>query len=200
MPFGIGGSGSSNRSFVAPFQQPFLQNLFSQGQNLIPGAQEQINQALPGLQQGVVDPTQQAFQQLISGQAQNPFLEQQIANTTQNLNQNFTENILPSLRRGATSRAGFGASSGARGEIAEGIAARGLLQAQGEASNNLSFNAFNSQLGAQANALNNAGNVFNLGLSPALANFAPLQAQQGIVGPPIILNKGRSQGFSGSFG
>lgn len=200
MPFGIGGSGSSNKSFVAPFQQPFLEQLFSAGSQLIPGAQEQIQQSLPGLQEQVVDPTLSGFQDAVSGQGGNPFLQQLLGDTQTNLNQNFTENILPSLRRGSTGRAGFGASSGARGEIAEGIAARGLLQAQGQAENALNFNAFNTQQQSQANAINNAGNVFNLGLSPALANFAPLQAQQGIVGSPIILGKGKSQGFNFSRG
>jgi len=198
MPFGLSASGSSgsNESFISPEQLPFLMNLWGQGQNAVGGAQQGIQQALPGLQNNVVNPALSAFQQIVSGGGGNPFLEQNIQNQNESLGQTFNESILPGLRRGATATGGFGASSGARNQLAEGVAGRGLLQAQQGGESQLRGDAFTQQLMAMVQAMGMGGNMFNLGLSPSMAAFAPLQAQSGILGNPAILGKGSQEAQS----
>ncbi len=204
MPFNLeslsalGGSvrsnSSSGRSFVAPFQQGFLSNLFQQGQN-------QLNQSLPLAQElasqlpdQLINPAFGAFNQLINPQA-NPFLEQQIQNQNNSLGQFFNEQLLPGLNRQSTATGGLG---GARNQIAQAQGAERVARAAAEGETALRFQGFQQAQQGQLGALGQANNLVNLGLSPATAPFQPLQAQQGVLGPPIILQKSSSSG--GGFG
>lgn len=201
MPFGLSGSSSRSSQRVAEFQQPFLEQLFRQGARQVPGALSQVQQLQPQLQQQLLNPALQAFPGLVSGNATiNPFLEDQISGGINNLNENFLENILPALRRGSTARAGFGASSGARGQLAEANAAGELLEAQGNFETNLRGNAFNTQLNGQLQALQLINQLINGGLGIANAPFSTLAAQGGILGNPIVLGESSSRSSGFNFG
>lgn len=190
---GFGGS-SSGRSFVAPFQQPFLQNLFNLGQNQLNQALPQAQQLAAQLPQQLVNPSFDAFNQLISGGA-NPFLEQQIQNQQDSLGRFFNEQLLPGVNRGSVASGGFG---GARNIIQRGQAAESIGRTAADAETALRFQGFQQQQQGQLGALGLSNSLVNLGLSPTTAPFLPLQAQQGIVGPPIILSRNKSRS-GGSF-
>lgn len=194
MPFGLVGSSSSLSSEVPAFQRRPLSLNFRRGQALVPGAQQNIYQGLGAFQNQVYDPSLAAFSQLAQGGA--PFLQGQIDSGIQSLNENFTENILPALRRGSTARAGFGASSGTRGQLAEANAAGELLEAQGNFENNLRGNAFATQLQGQLGALSLSPQLLELFTGQALAPFAPLLAQSQILGNPILESESSGSGFS----
>lgn len=198
MPFGLSGSSSSSKQFLSPDQKPFLLNNFQAGQNLRGGVQQNIQQGLPGFNQQVLNPALQNFAGLASGQtAINPFLEDQIGAGVGNLNENFIENILPALRRNSTGNAGFGASSAARGQLAESNAAGELLDAQAQFESSARSNAFNSQLGAQLQALQLSPQLLDLFTGSANAPFSALLNQANVLGNPII--EGSSKGSSTSF-
>lgn len=151
----------------------------------------------------------------------NPFLNQQVQALGQQIGQQFQEQVLPGIRRNATSVGGLG---GGRQGVAEGIAGRGSQQAFANQAANLGFQNFGQQLGAagqlQQNALQGGqlagqgvsqqlgsataglgslGGLFNLGLAPFGAQFQPLQQQAGLVGGPTVLSEQQSQGQSSAF-
>ena len=183
--------GGSGKSFVAPFQQPFLQRLFDLGN-------QQLTQSLPIAQQiasqlpnQVTNPAFDAFNQLISGGA-NPFLEQQIQAQNDSLGRFFNEQLLPGINRSSVATGGLG---GARNQLAQAQGAERVARAAADAETALRFQGFQQGTQNQLGAINS--NIVNLGLSPATAPFAPIQAQQGIVGPPIILSKSKNKGGFG---
>jgi hypothetical protein len=121
-----------------------------------------LQQARQG--QGPLDPTN-AMQSLLSGQVNNPYLDQQSQAMIGSLTRNMNENVMPGLRSEALASGQYG---GSRQGIAEGLAASRLNQDLAPALTNLygtaNENAQNrmmgtaSQLNDQAfqNATNNA--------------------------------------------
>ncbi len=114
--------------------------------------------------QGVLDPTR-SLSQLLSGNVQNPYLQQQANAITSNLTRNLNENVMPGIRSESLASGQYG---GSRQGIAEGLAASRLNQDLAPALTNMFGGAFenaqqrmfgaatglNDQ--AAANATNNA--------------------------------------------
>lgn len=88
--------------------------------------------------QGSLDPTA-ALQQLLTGQVNNPYLNEQIAALGNDLSTNLNQNIMPGLRSGAAVAGGFG---GSRQGIAEGLAANGVTSTLGNQAAGLRGTAF----------------------------------------------------------
>ncbi len=90
---------------------------------------------------------------------------------------------------------------GVRGHVREGIAARGATDAFAREAAGIRESAAGRRLegllgGAQAGQIGAgaAGDVFNLGLAPSIAQFGPLAALSGIIGDPKVLTETLSQG------
>ena len=127
--------------------------------------------------QGPLDPTN-SLSSLLSGQVQNPYLDQQAAAMTANLTRNLNENVMPGIRSEALASGQYG---GSRQGIAEGLAASRLNQDLAPALTNLYGGAFenaqNRMTGVATDlnnqAVNNAQNnaVMNMGGQQFNANL-----------------------------
>jgi len=92
--------------------------------------------------------------------------------------QNFLENVLPGLRRGATASGG---EFGTRGELAAGVAGSRLGRDIGDSQAQFLASQLASARGLQGQTIGNAPNVAQLGALPGQAQFAQgsfLQGQQ----------------------
>lgn len=222
----IGGSASRSSSssrassFVDQAQQPFLQDLRTQAAALQQGQQGAISQTAFGLQDRLggqgdqlgqslanqaagTDPFTSGLAQL--GNAQNPFLDQQIAGLGGDL-QRFLGQSLGQIGQGFASANQFG---GSRQGLAEGSAITGAINEFGQQSANLRGGDLTRQAqalqaggalqqGAALGGLGQLGNRFNLGLGGFGAEFQPLQNLAGIIGAPTVLDKSRSSSSSQS--
>lgn len=112
---------------------------------------------------GSSDPTA-ATQKLLSGQVDTSTLDPLIASQQQRLADTFNTSVMPSIGQSATAAGQYGSS---RQGIAEGLAAKGLAQAQGDISSSAYNNAYNT---AQSNMYGTANNMSSLGLSNATNN------------------------------
>lgn len=113
----------------------------------IQAPQTSLTQARQG--QGALNPTQ-SLQQLLSGQPNNPYLDQQAAAITGQLTRNMNENVMPGLRSEALASGMYG---GSRQGIAEGLAASRLNQDLAPALTSLYGGAYeNAQNRMQATA------------------------------------------------
>lgn len=83
--------------------------------------------------QGALDPTT-AMQKMLSGQPDNPYLQQQIDAMSQNMARNVNENVMPGLRSEALASGQYG---GSRQGIAEGLAMSRMNQDLAPAITNL---------------------------------------------------------------
>ncbi|MGE8629449.1 hypothetical protein [Achromobacter denitrificans] len=159
------------RSGVDP---KYAQSVLDMGSNLLSGEGSQLDLVKTRAAQGALDPTA-ALQQLLSGQVNNPYLDEQIAALGKDLSSNFLENVAPGMRSGAVAAGGFG---GSRQGIVEGLGTQGVSDALATAGANLRVTAFeNAQnrmqqiatgLNEQAatvgqNNINNKLNFANLG-------------------------------------
>ncbi len=182
-----GKSEEQTSSFVDPAQSPFLDLLRRQGLDLSNQQQAGGSQ----FQQNVLNPSLSAFQQIVGGPSENPFLQGQIQQGQNLLNRNLTENLLPSIGGAA---AGAGQLGGSRQGVAQGIALRGTQEAGANFSENLIGQDFQQQRQQQLQALGLAGNIGGLA-------FSPLQNLQQLIGRPTILSQGdaSSKDVSASF-
>lgn len=150
------------------------QNLYEQGpQEYFPGQTyaDLTPEQLAGIQSqlanagglsGMLGQSQDAFGSLLGGPeglTTNPAVQAALGTIENRGNQNFLENILPGLRRGAT---GVGQEFGTRGELAAGVAARDLGGQIADAQGAFLGNQLNSARAAQGQALNTAPSVFGL--------------------------------------
>lgn len=104
--------------------------------------------------QGALDPTH-AMQQMLSGQPNNPYLDQQAAAITGQLTRNMQENVMPGIRSEALASGQYG---GSRQGIAEGLAASRLNQDLAPALTSLYGGAYENaqqRMAGVADALNN---------------------------------------------
>lgn len=78
----------------------------------------------------------------------NPYLDSMVASAQRRNNENFAENVMPAIGTGAQAAGQFGSS---RHGVAEGIAAKGLLNANADTATNMYGGnyQFNSNLGLQ---------------------------------------------------
>lgn len=169
----------SSGTFVDPSQQPFLEFLRTQGQQL---ASSQLG---GGGFQDLLSGAQGALGSFLGGNQQdNAALNAQIAAGRQGINQNLQENLLPQIG-GAAAAAGQRGSS--RQGVAEGIALRGASQQGAALEADFRGQARQQQLSA-------------LALSPSIGGlaFSPLQNFGQLLGGPNNLAFGSTRGDSNS--
>lgn len=118
-------------------------------------------QALASL--GSINPTQ-ALQNQLSGSANNPYLDQQIAGIGSDISNNLNRNIMPGIRGQAVASGQYG---GSRQGIAEGLAMSDANQQLTNAASNIRSSAYESAQNRQGQA---AGNLANLGIGNATNN------------------------------
>lgn len=116
----------------------FVNNIANTGNSLLSGAGSQVDLAAARAGQGALDPTA-ALQQLLTGQVNNPYLDEQISALGKDLSSNFLENVAPGMRSGAVAAGGFG---GSRQGIVEGLGAQGVSDALATSAANLRGTAF----------------------------------------------------------
>ncbi len=173
MSGGSSKSRSRNEQNVWQNQAPYLQDLFQQGQQNLPNARQRTEQlmgeAMP-VWQGMLNPNL------------NPYARQMAQTGLDQMNQNFSENVLPNIQRQAIGGMNLG---GSRQGIAEGMAAQGLQEQQAKYLNNFYGGQYQAD---QQRALQ------ALGMLPALQqmNWADLQGYAGLIGSPTTLGRGRS--------
>ena len=160
-----------------------LGNSFVGNDPLVAGSNQNIDQAqqmaMQTAQGGMQDIANQ--QRGIFGNLQaagdwqnNPALQAQMQQIAQNAQQNFQENVMPSLRTNAV-QAGQAGSS--RQGIAEGIAARDMSRNVSQQQTGLLANAYNQAIGANQAALQGAGTAMQNMLAPSSV-FGSVGAQQ----------------------
>lgn len=188
----FGGSESSQRSFVDPVQQAYLQGLYRRGAVAQQGASAQLPQFQAQGQQflGALGGAGSQLDQFTGP----GFAQQQIGAVQSLLNRNLTENLLPAIGSQAQLTGGFG---GGRQGVAEGIALRGTQEALSNTSADiLSQDLLRRQQAAQAQgALSSAGAQAGLSFLPQQLNLglSPLLSLAQILGPPTVLGQGSSE-------
>lgn len=223
MSFGGGSekSSSSSRQFIAPFQQQALQRLFNDAEGVFnqtqPGLQERsqqvgnrtFSQGARNLNQitGIAEGSNPFIQNLLArSQGENPFLQGQVDALGRDIGRFATEQ-LQDVGQGFVSAGQFG---GSRQGLAEGQTigraldefsqGAGALRSQDlERQTQAATQAANLQLGAGQAGLAGAEQLFNLGLSPFLGQFAGLNALSGILGDPTVLTQTQSKGKGSNF-
>ena len=205
---------STSSTTLAGFQQPFLQQQFQSATNLAQRQQGQIGQVAGPLAQQLGQQGQGFLGGLgaNAGQQLNEFIgqgptQQQIGSLGDLLQRNLGQS-LGQVNQQAVGSGGFG---GAR---------QGLAQGQAIGDTQLAFGAGTAQIlgqdvqrrqdaaGQQAQlqgltglgGLESLQGLFNLGLSPFGAEFAPLQAAAGVIGGPILESQGQGTGSGSTTG
>ncbi len=173
-----------------------------------PSIQDYAGDLAGGLMQGAggwMSPgSNPAIQNLMArSQMTNPFLENQIQSYGQDLGSFFQNQILP----GITSQAGLsGQFGGSRHGIGAGLAGQGIMDQFARGASQMRYDNYNS--GQQAanfagnlanSGIGQMGDLYNLGMSPWSAAWAPLQNMGALMGTPTVLGGG-SSGRSTSFG
>lgn len=191
----IGDSASS--SFIDPTQMGFLSKLWGQGQGITnPAAvtaasKGLVGQMMPGLKSAfgnttaLTDPTKQ--------------IAAQTASLKSGLGSLFRDEINPAIRSGSIASGGFG---GGRQGVAEGVAAGQLADTYAASLGDITANANNQAIAAAGQAGQLGQGIYNMGMLPSMAGFAPLQAMAGLLGSPTVLQEAlsRSRGTSQSTG
>jgi hypothetical protein len=190
---------------------PFLQNLYSQAQGLfnsqsalVPGAsnayaQEGLTGARAGMS-SMMDLAQTGGPVSQYANPNNALAQQQLSQMSQNIGQNFQRDVLPALN----SAAGVaGAQGGSRNALARGVAASDAQSQIAQAGTSLYGTQYG--IGAQAagaatqarldasGALPGMGeSIYNLGMSPYTAQWAPMTALASMIGSPTTLTSAKS--------
>jgi hypothetical protein len=137
----------------------YAQSILDGGSALLRGDNSQVDLAAARASQGALDPTA-ALQQILSGQVNNPYLDDQISALGNDLSSNFLQNVAPGLRSGAVAAGGYG---GSRQGIVEGLGTQGVTDALATQAANLRGTAFENaqnRMQSTAQALNDqAGTV-----------------------------------------
>lgn len=151
-----------------------------QGKQVPGAANALIGQTMPGAQYGLSQMQQFA-------NPNSALAAQQTANLANTVGQQFNQQILPGIRSGA----GIGGNmGGSREALAKGVAAGDAARAISEGATNFYANAYNQAQAAAAQLPSMAGQVFNLGMTPFQAAWAPLQSLGAALGiGPTTLNR-----------
>lgn len=185
-----------------------LTGLYGQAGNLAAGQQGQVGAAANALSAPGVAAAQGGLRSLQGIAAGNTPLsmyanpnsalaQQQLGNATNDITQNFQRNILPSI----TSNAGLaGGIGGSRMALAQGVAGGDAASAIAKAGTDIYSNMYNT--GAQSaagltDAMSQAAGmipsaaqgIYNLGMAPFQAQWAPLTSLAGILGGPTTLSQ-----------
>ncbi len=198
-------------------QSPFLQDLYRRGQGTLNTqdrlAQLQAQGMLGDAQQGVrrasgmfgrgrnaIEDARGAFQRF-----QRPEIDPAFTAYSQNIGQQFREQVLPSMRGEAAMAGGMG---GSRAQIGQALAGQRAMQSIGEFGAQAYAGQQERALGAAQGMLGAAGEYGNLGAgmlggsqqSLANADFARnmpwygLQQYGGLLGGPTMIDKGGTGG------
>jgi len=122
-------------------------------------------------------------QSLFSGA--NPWVQGQINNLGQNLGNFYNQQLLPGINQQSSF---YGGTGGGRQGVAQGLAAQGVAQQFQQGANNI-----------YAQSLQNAPDLFNLGMAPWQAQWEPYRQMAGLLGSPTVLGQGTSGGFNFGF-
>lgn len=156
----------------------------SQAGQVGPAAQRLAGQVMPGANFGL-------SQMMQFANPNSALAQQQTANLANTIGDQFNRTILPGIRTGA----GIGGNiGGSREALAKGVAAGDAARAISEGGTNFYANAYNQAAQAASQLPAMAGQIYNLGMSPFSAQWAPLQSLAGILGGPTALS--RSQAYS----
>jgi hypothetical protein len=173
---------SSNSSQIAPGQVPFLQDLFSQGQ-------QQFQNFSPN--QGIADASLGAFNSgLNAGSGPNPYLN--------DMTQVFRDQLGQANQQSGGQAGLAGGFGGGRQGVAEHLNAQSFQSNVGNFLGNQYQGDQNRFAGERMNALGQAGNVLNL--QPQQQTNQQLNQYANLVGGPTVLGEGSSGNSSLGFG
>lgn len=201
-------------------QTPYLKDMYGQAQslfnnpnqNLTQGNNMALNYAGSDGLNNTIGNTQNALNFALDPQnsMSNPYLQGAMNSAIRPLTQNYQENVLSGITDGAVNA---GQSGSSRQGIAEGIAARGYMDQVGDITNNMAYQNYNDGMNRMSNAVNQAGQVANLGMLPSQIyqnignnDWDQLSRYQQAIGAPTTLgssiggSKSTSWGASGGMG
>jgi hypothetical protein len=158
-------------------------NLQRQQQGTVPGAAQRLgNQVNPAANFGLEQMRQFANPNSALAQRQTALLGESVG-------KEFGRSVLPQIQSGA----GLGGNiGGSRQALAQGVAAGDAAQAISSGATDFFANAYNQAQGAAGALPGMAGQVFNLGMQPFQAQWAPMTALSGILGGPTVLNRSQA--------
>ena len=188
----FGGGESSQQSYIAPQQLPYLTGLWRGAQGYLPQAQALAQQYQP--QAGQVGGNAAQASNILLGLAGQDSTAGQIDVLQNRLNQNLTENLLPALAQGANATGQLG---GARQGIGQGLAVRGTQQALGEGITGIQQLDLARRGSAATNAALTGPSALSALGGAANFGFSPYQALGGIIGPPVVLGQQQSSSSGG---
>lgn len=173
-------------------QASALTGLYGDATALAGKQQTQAPAAATGLVRSLMPGAQSGFQQMVQFANPNSDLaRQQTANLADTVGTEFNRAILPGIRSGA----GIGGNmGGSREALAKGVAAGDAARAISEGGTNFFANAYNQAANAASQLPAMAGQVFNLGMTPFQAAWAPLQSLASILGGPTALGQSQAVG------
>ena len=207
---GKNSSQSTNSTNVWGGQAPFLQDMFGQGSSLMQQqqgvgqyAQDMMGGMLPGINAAMGSMGNMAqgggpLQQFTN--PNNGLISQQLGMLGSSLGDMFNNTVMPGLTSQANSAGGLG---GSRHQLGIGQAAGNMFDQFQQGATSIMGNAYNqaansagqlqqSMMGAAGAMPGMGGDIFNLGMSPFNAAWAPLQNQAGLLGGPTVLGQGQS--------
>ncbi len=154
-------------------QEPYLRDLYRQGQQTLPGAIDLNEQLMAGIMP--------AYQNILSP-GTNPYLQQMGEAGLNQLQQGF-EQTMGGIQGDAAMTGNLGSS---RTGMREGMASQALAQSSQDFLANLYGGQYQSDMNRQLSAIR---------LGPQLANqpFAPLAGYAGLIGSPTTLSSGSSK-------
>lgn len=149
-----------------------------------PAANRNLAAVMPAARAGLADMMQFA-------NPNSDLVHRQTADLADTVGTEFGRTILPQLRSGA----GIGGNmGGSREALSRGVAAGDAARAISSGATDFFSNAYNTAASSAAQLPGMAANVFNLGMAPFQAAWAPLTSLAGVLGSPTVLN--RSQAMS----
>ena len=188
----FGGGESSQQSYIAPQQLPYLTGLWRGAQGYLPQAQALAQQYQPQANQLAGNVTNAS--NILNTLAGSGTTDQQIGVLQNTLNQNLTENLLPAIAQGANATGQLG---GARQGVGQGLAIRGTQQALSEGTTGILSN----DLFRRANTAAQSANVGTAGQAAfSMASnlgFSPYAQLGQIIGPPTVLGQSQNQSTGG---
>jgi hypothetical protein len=189
-------SSSSSSTYISPDQLPFLQNLWGSGQNLMKDQRPGSNQSgfnkgnqLYRQGQGFLDTLSGPYQMSESAQGQIGSLQQQIGQ--------YSDRAMAGVGQQGVGAGQFGSS---RGDIGQAMVAEGAQNALASGAGQIMGQDQGLQAQSALGGLNSLQGMFGLGQSPYMNQWMPLAMQQGLVGPPAMVNEstGTGQGYGGA--
>lgn len=116
--------------------------------------------------------------------------QRQTADLASTVGDQFKRQIMPGIQ----SAAGLGGNiGGSRQALAQGVAAGDAAKAISSGATDFFSNAYNQAASAAQALPGMAQSVYNLGMQPFQAAWAPLSSMAGILGGPTVLNKSLAQ-------